>query len=71
MADIEFIRCSGTNEDFIENCQLLDMDLDRRVLGSVLIGFFANQLDTILGCVCFILGIILLVGSSMSMLKQD
>lgn len=25
MADIEFIRCSGTNEDFIENCQLLDM----------------------------------------------
>ena len=31
MADIEFIRCSGTNEDFIENCQLLDMDLDRRV----------------------------------------
>ena len=28
MADIEFIRCSGTNEDFIENCQLLDMDLD-------------------------------------------
>ena len=22
MADIEFIRCSGTNEDFIENCQL-------------------------------------------------
>ena len=39
--------------------------------GGVLIGFFANQLDTILGCVCFILGIILLVGSSMSMLKQD
>ena len=31
MADIEYIRCSGTNEDFIENCQLLDMDLDRRV----------------------------------------
>lgn len=31
MADIEFVRCSGTNEDFITNCQLLDMDLDRRV----------------------------------------
>ena len=31
MADIEFIRCTGTNKDFIENCQLLDMDLDRRV----------------------------------------
>ena len=39
------------------------------LLGSVLIGFFANQLDTILGCVCFILGIILLVGSSMKMSK--
>ena len=31
MAEIEFVRCSGTNEDFIENCRLLDMDLDRRV----------------------------------------
>ena len=31
MADLEFIRCSGINEDFIMNCQLLDMDLDRRV----------------------------------------
>ena len=41
------------------------------MLGSVLIGFFANQLDTILGCVCFTLGIILLVGLSMLMSKQD
>ena len=41
------------------------------LLGSVLIGFFANQLDTIWGCVCFILGIVLLVGSSMSMSKQE
>ena len=41
------------------------------LLGSVLIGFFANQLDTILGCVCFILGIVLLVCSSMSMSKQE
>ena len=31
MDDIEFVRCSGTNEDFIENCRLLDIDLDRRV----------------------------------------
>lgn len=31
MVDLEFIRCSGINEDFIMNCQLLDMDLDRRV----------------------------------------
>ena len=41
------------------------------ILGSVLIGFFANQLDTIWGCVCFTLGIILLVGSTMLMSKQD
>ena len=41
------------------------------MLGSVLIGFFANQLDTIFGCVCFTLGIILLVGLSMLMSKQD
>ena len=41
------------------------------MLGSVLIGFFANQLDTILGCVCFTLGIVLLVGLSMLMSKQD
>ena len=41
------------------------------LLGSVLIGFFAKQLDTILGCVCFILGIILLVGSTMMMSKRD
>ena len=26
-----FIRTDGKNQDFIENCRLLDMDLDRRV----------------------------------------
>ena len=31
MGNVEYIRCDGTNEDFIENCWLLDMDLDRRV----------------------------------------
>ena len=41
------------------------------LLGSVLIGFFANQLNTIWGCVCFVLGIVLLVSSSMSMSKQE
>ena len=41
------------------------------LLGSVLIGFFANRLDTILGCVCFTFGIVLLVGSNMLMSKQD
>ena len=41
------------------------------ILGSVLIGFFANQLDTIWGCACFILGIVLLVSTSMLMSKQE
>ena len=41
------------------------------MLGSVLIGFFANQLNTILGCVCFTFGIVLLVGLSMLMSRQD
>ena len=31
----EFRRTDGTNHDFIENCRMLDMDLDRRV-GSVI-----------------------------------
>lgn len=30
-------------------------------VGSGTIGFFANQLNTVLGCVCFSLGIVLLV----------
>ena len=41
------------------------------LLGSVLMGFFANQLNTIFGCICFTIGIVLLVGSSMSMSKQE
>ena len=28
---IEFKRTDGQNEDFMENCRLLDLDLDRRV----------------------------------------
>ena len=27
----EFVRTDGKNKDFIENCRLLDLDLDRRV----------------------------------------
>ena len=27
---MDFIRTDGTNRDFIENCRLLDMDLDIR-----------------------------------------
>lgn len=29
--DMDYVRTDGKNEDFIENCRLLDMDLDRRV----------------------------------------
>ena len=31
MIEYTFVRCDGTNADFIENCRLLDEDLDRRV----------------------------------------
>ena len=31
MSDFLFVKCSGENNDFVENCRLLDMDLDRRV----------------------------------------
>lgn len=29
--EFEFVRCDGTNKDFIENCRLLDENLDIRV----------------------------------------
>ena len=35
-------------------------------VGGSLIGFWAKSLDTIIGCLLFTLGIILLVGSSIS-----
>ncbi len=28
---MDYVRTDGKNEDFIENCRLLDLDLDRRV----------------------------------------
>lgn len=31
MSEIKFVRCDGQNGDFLENCRLLDADLDRRV----------------------------------------
>ena len=40
-------------------------------VGSGMIGFFANQLNTVVGCVFFILGVALLVGSTVLVLKQD
>ena len=39
--------------------------------GAGMIGFFANQLNTVIGCVFFTLGVVLLVGSSILVSKQD
>ncbi len=39
--------------------------------GSGMIGFFANQLNTVVGCVFFTLGVALLVGSIILISKQD
>ena len=49
MSDIRFVKCSGENEDFVENCQLLDMDLERRVGRVVQRDKYTqyNQLDEI------------------------
>jgi len=40
-------------------------------LGSVLIGCFANQLETIAGCLPFTLGIIMVVFSVVQMCKRE
>lgn len=40
-------------------------------LGSGMIGYFANQLDSSMGIVFFIIGVIMLVGSIVSISKQD
>ena len=39
--------------------------------GSGMIGFFANQLNTVVGCVCFTLGIAMLVASIIIISKND
>ncbi len=39
--------------------------------GAGMIGFFANQLNTIAGSVCFTLGVALLVSSIILVSKQD
>ena len=38
--------------------------------GGVMVGFFANRLDTVVGCVCFTLGVVLLVGAGVSLSKK-
>lgn len=46
---MDYVRTDGKNEDFIENCRLLDMDLDRRVGRQIKREKYAkfNQLDEI------------------------
>ena len=39
--------------------------------GSGMIGFFANHLNTVVGSLCFTLGVILLVASIILVSKQD
>ncbi|MCM1415744.1 MAG: GNAT family N-acetyltransferase [bacterium] len=47
--EIDFIRTDGKNKDFIENCRLLDIDLDRRVGKKIKRDKYKkyNQLDEI------------------------
>ena len=40
-------------------------------LGSGMIGFFANQLNTVVGIACFALGVALLVASIVIISKKD
>ena len=40
-------------------------------VGSGMIGFFANRLNTVIGSVCFTLGVVLLVGSIILISKID
>ena len=39
--------------------------------GSGMIGFFANQLNTAVGSICFSVGVVLLVASIIIICKQD
>lgn len=40
-------------------------------LGGIMVGFFANQLSSVIGCVCFVLGIVLLVGAITALSKEN
>lgn len=39
-------------------------------VGGALIGFWAKSIDTVIGCLFFTLGVILLVGSILSICKE-
>lgn len=36
-------------------------------IGGIMIGYFASKLDTVLGCILFILGVLLIIVSSLKM----
>ena len=40
-------------------------------LGSGMIGYFANRLNTVVGSVCFTLGVVMLVTSIVLVTKSD
>lgn len=40
-------------------------------VGSGMIGFFANQLNTVVGCICFTLGVAMLSASIIIISKKD
>lgn len=40
-------------------------------VGSGMIGFCANQLDTVIGSLCFTIGVVLLVASIIIISKKD
>jgi len=40
-------------------------------LGGILIGFFANRLDSVSGCACFALCVALLAASSILLSKEN
>ena len=40
-------------------------------VGAGMIGFFANRLNTVVGSVCFTLGVVLLVASTIIISKND
>lgn len=50
--EVQYMRCDSSNEDFIENCRLLDQDLDRRVGKEIQRDKYKtyNQIDKIKEC---------------------
>ena len=59
--------------EFDEGCDFMKKVLQVIccAVGSGMIGFFANQLDTVVGSVCFTLGVALLVASIVIISKKD